>query len=84
MKVFYIGLEIVPYSLLKKMGRCGGPGAGGPGYPGIQYTDISPREPYPLTCPLEGAKGTGPPEATRHPNGTRPRTWSGGHVEAQR
>jgi hypothetical protein len=33
------------------------------GIPQNQYTDSSPREPGPLTCPLDGVKGQGPPRS---------------------
>jgi hypothetical protein len=56
-----------------KLGCWRGPGAGGPGYPGLQNTDSSPREPDPRTCSLEGAKGQGPPEAAGPSNGMHQR-----------
>jgi hypothetical protein len=59
-RVFCFGFEVVSYSFSKKMGCCGGPRVGGSGYPRIQYTDSIPREPGPLTRPLEGVKGHPP------------------------
>jgi hypothetical protein len=67
-----------------KLGHCRSPGAGGPGYPGIQNTDSSPREPGPQTRPLEGAKGQGPPEAAGPPNDTRQHARSEDHMKMQR
>jgi hypothetical protein len=83
-RVFCVGLELASCSLSMKMGRWSGPRASGPGYPQIQYTDSSPREPGPLTRPQEGAKGQPSLEATGSANSPRQQTWSGGHVEMQR
>jgi hypothetical protein len=66
-----------------KLGRSRGPGAGGPGYPGIQNTDSSPREPGPRMRPLEGTKGQGPPKAAGPSNGTRQRAVRGPCEEAE-
>jgi hypothetical protein len=53
-------------------------------YPGIENTNSSPREPGPQTCPLEAAKGQGPPVTVGPSNSTRQRMWSEDHVKMKR
>jgi hypothetical protein len=55
----------------------------GPGYPGIQNIDSSPREPGPRTRPLEGAKVQGPPEAAGPSIGTCQRVVIGPCEDAE-
>jgi hypothetical protein len=70
MRVFSAGLRS-SFHPWAEAGPLKGPRSRWTGYPGIQNTDSSAREPGPRTRPLEGAKGQGPPEAVGPSNGTR-------------